>query len=106
MRHIRLYKRQFLFRLNLPFIFIDMDNHLSAFESITDDVSIYMAGRLRHKLFDLPNDYPAESMSQALVTHCERAIAVIAEAWINPPITVKWEVDDYLAVIGKQPTGV
>ena len=83
-----------------------MDNHLSAFDSITDDVLIYMAGHLRHKLFDLPNDYPAESMSQVLVIHCERAITVIAEAWINPLITMKWEVDDYLAVIGKQPMGV
>ena len=83
-----------------------MDNHPSALEDITDDVSIYMAGRLQHKLFDLLNDYPAESMSHVLVTHCERAIAVIAEAWINPLIVVKWEVDDYLAAIGKQLTGV
>ena len=83
-----------------------MDKHPSALEDITDDISIYMAGRLRHKLFILPNDYPAKSMSHVLVTHCERAIAVIAEAWINPPIVVKWEVDDYLAAIGKQPTGV
>ena len=106
MRRVRLYKRQFLFKLNLPFFSIDMDNHLSALEAITDDVSIYMAGRLRHKLFNLPNDYPAESMSHVLVTHCERAIAVIADAWTNPPIIVKWEVDDYLAAMGKQPTGM
>jgi hypothetical protein len=77
----------------------------TALEGITDDVSTYFAGRLRHKLFNFPNDYPAKSMSEALVTHCERAIAVIAEAWINPPIVVSWEVNEYVQVIGKKPTG-
>ncbi|KIJ92473.1 hypothetical protein K443DRAFT_135284 [Laccaria amethystina LaAM-08-1] len=82
-----------------------MENHLTALEHVTDDVSTYIAGRLRHTLFDLPNDYPPDTMSPTLVTHCERAVAVIAEAWRNPPIIVNWEVHDYIATIGKNPTG-
>jgi hypothetical protein len=83
-----------------------MENHLTALEHVTDDISTYIAGRLRHTLFDLPNDYPPDTMSPTLVTHCERAVAVIAEAWRNPPIIVNWEVHDYIATIGKNPTGI
>lgn len=83
-----------------------MEDHLTALEGVTDNVSTYLAGRLRHKLFNFPNDYPTKSMSEALVTHCERAISVIAEAWTNPLIVVNWEVDDYIGVIGKQLTGM
>ena len=43
-----------------------MDNHPSALEDITDDVSIYMAGHFQHKLFDLLNDYPAKSILHVL----------------------------------------
>ncbi|EDR07661.1 uncharacterized protein LACBIDRAFT_298012 [Laccaria bicolor S238N-H82] len=82
-----------------------MEAQLTALEAVTDDISTYLASRLWHKLFDFPNDYPAESLSQGLVTHCERAIAVIAEAWTNPPIVVNWDIDDYIGAIGKQPTG-
>ena len=77
----------------------------TALESLADDVLMYMAGHLQHKLFNYWNDFPPETMSEALITHCERAIAVIAEAWTNPPIVVDWEVDDYVAAIGKQLTG-
>lgn len=82
-----------------------MEQQFTALEGFTDEVSTYLAGRLRHKLFDFPDDYPAESMSVGLVTHCERAIAVISDAWRNPPIVVNWEIDDYINALPKQPTG-
>ena len=83
-----------------------MEDHLTALEDVTNDVSTYLATCLQHKLFNFPNDYPMKSMSEALVTRCERAIAVIAEAWTNPLTIVNWEVDDYIDVTGKQPTGM
>lgn len=79
----------------------------TALQALTDDVGIYISGRLRYILLHKgPNEFPPKDLSDSLVTDCEQVISVIAEAWRSKPIQVKWDIEDYIKDIGPRPTGI
>ena len=84
-----------------------MTTVLTALQALTDDVALYMSGRLRYNILHQgPNDFPPTELGEDLVMACEQAISVITEAWMRKPIQVDWDIEDLLWELGTRPTGI
>ncbi|EDQ98119.1 uncharacterized protein LACBIDRAFT_336255 [Laccaria bicolor S238N-H82] len=76
----------------------------TAVQALTDDVGIYISGRLRYILLQKGgNDFPPKEFSESLVTDCEQVISVIVEAWRSSPIQVEWDIEEYIKDVGRYP---
>lgn len=84
-----------------------MTTSMPALQALTDDVALYMSGRLRYNILqEGPNDFPPKELGEDLVTACEQAISVITEAWMAKPIQVDWHIEEFVKELGSRPTGI